>query len=66
MAELTVKAYDREIKIILADDSRAEEWLEAFRSVMFHIGFHIDTIREYLPTSDEIEEQSVERGEYED
>ena len=61
MAELTVKAYEKEITITLPNDSDAEEWLEVFRTVMFHLGFHIETIREYIPTTDEI----TERGEYE-
>lgn len=68
MAEITVKAYEKEITIVTPDASNAEEWLDVFRTVMFHLGFHIETIREFMPTADEIEEQSEinERSEYED
>jgi hydrogenase maturation factor len=68
MAEITVKAYEKEITIAVLDGSNAEDWLDVFRTVMFHLGFAIQTIQEYLPTSDEIEEQREdigEQGEYE-
>jgi hypothetical protein len=68
MAELTVKAYEKEITIVLPDGSDAEDWLDVFRTVMFHLGFAIQTIQEDLPTSDELEEQREdidECGEYE-
>ena len=68
MAELTVKAYEKEVTIVVPDGSDAEDWLDVFRTVMFHLGFAIQTIQEYLPTGDELQEQQDEideQGEYE-
>ena len=68
MAEITVKAYEKEITVVVPDGSDAEDWLDVFRTVMFHLGFAIQTIQEYLPTGDELQEQQDEideRGEYE-
>jgi len=38
-----------ELKLTLAYDADANEWLSTFRTIMLWLTFHFDTINEFLP-----------------
>jgi hypothetical protein len=56
--QITVKTDGKEITLTQHWDADAGDWLETFRTIMFHLGFYIDTIREYMPTEDELDDQA--------
>jgi len=56
--QITVKTDSKEITLVQHWDAHAEDWLETFRTILFHLGFHIETITEYLPTGDDLDDRA--------
>lgn len=52
-----------DLQIALTEGSTPEELVDAFRTAMYALSYHPDTIKNYLPTQDELDERLTEETE---
>lgn len=45
-----------DLSITLTEGSSPQELVETFRTAMYALGYHADTIKQYIPTQEELDE----------